>query len=161
MRTKRLLSLALVGLLGAVFVAGGAQASKLKVTGFQLLAIGNGGQEVRDVPNGGVVRYTPDTCYAWQITFRPTTGEFKFVEELILPGPAKQWGTGKARVRADRSSALTDVVVDGQSGATGNTWCVASSDPEGKYRFIVRYKKKIIGDGRFILTCFQPPTLPR
>jgi hypothetical protein len=161
MGLQRFLSLAFVGCLGTVLVAGGAQAGKLKVTRFQLLAVGNGEQEVRDVPNGGVVRYAPDTCYAWQITFRPTTGKLKFVEELILPAPAKQWGTNKAKVRADRSSALTDVVVDGQSGEAGNTWCVAAGDPEGKYRFIVRYNKKIIGDGRFILTSFAPPALPQ
>ncbi|HEX7871944.1 MAG TPA: hypothetical protein VF475_03470 [Sphingobium sp.] len=81
------------------------------------------------------------SCYNWALKYRPVEGELTLSEELILPGPARNWGTegGDAtEVNAQRSGAITQRRFDASTGVATAGWCVAKDDPVGSYRYIIR-----------------------
>jgi hypothetical protein len=97
----------------------------------------------------GVMTVTPSTaipyvvgrsCYSWSLRYRPLDGDLILSEELVLPGPARNWGTGDmaTQVNPQRSAAMTERRFDAATGMAEAGWCVAKDDPVGPYRYIVR-----------------------
>jgi hypothetical protein len=80
------------------------------------------------------------SCYNWALKFTPVEGEVVLSEELVLPGPARNWGLegAKAQVNPQGSGAVTERRFDGRTGAASAGWCVAKDDPVGAYRYIIR-----------------------
>ncbi|HEX7852635.1 MAG TPA: hypothetical protein VF503_02975 [Sphingobium sp.] len=81
------------------------------------------------------------SCYSWALKYQPVAGDLVLSEELVLPGPARNWtpaSTGKTEVNTQGSGAITERHFDAATGAATAGWCVAKDDPVGAYRYIIR-----------------------
>jgi hypothetical protein len=151
--------LALGSILIAVPGAARTKTPRLQVIEFRLYETDGADGTQRDIPAGGIMRFGPSICYGWVLEFKPINARFVLTETLQLPASAKRWGSTDVRVNANRSRGVTQINVDGRSGQAEHSWCVADGDPEGAYRFTVKHQGQIVGDAKFGLTSFAPPSI--
>lgn len=91
-----------------------------------------------------------ETCYGWSYRFGGNAIPSALEERLILPAPARYWGSNPAtQVAPDRASAVTRVPVMGRIAF--NQWCVAKDDPPGRYRIEIRRGGKLLAKRSFVL----------
>ncbi|MET0366008.1 MAG: hypothetical protein ABW169_15300 [Sphingobium sp.] len=123
-------------------------APDIAVVDSQLLAIltDPGGTDVV-TPTTAIPYVVGRSCYNWALKYQPVEGELTLSEELILPGPARNWGTeggDVTEVNAQGSGAVTRRRFDASTGTASAGWCVAKDDPVGSYRYIIRQGEREI-----------------
>ncbi len=117
------------------------------------------GGETKVVPNGSVLPYiVSSSCYGWRLSFTPIEDDVQLEERLTLPGPAVRWGEEtNSTIAEDRRSATTPINADTYGGTAENSWCVSPGDPRGRYRFVVRHGKRVLGMVSFTLGAETKP----
>ncbi|HEX8366620.1 MAG TPA: hypothetical protein VF603_15165 [Allosphingosinicella sp.] len=103
------------------------------------------------------IPYRPETsCFGWVIEVTPRPGQVTLREELRLPAPAPNWGTGEGMtVHPDRSGA-TAVRPDGlDDGILTGEWCLSEGDPSGAHTISVHAGDRLLH--RFEFTVMEAP----
>lgn len=117
-------------------------APDIAVTDSRLLSIQIDADGVQTVAPATAVPYVVGrSCYSWEIHYAPAEGDLTLSEELVLPGPARNWDATPAdrtKVNPQGTGAITERHFDAATGTASAGWCVAASDPVGAYRYIVR-----------------------
>lgn len=105
-------------------------------------------------------------AYGWMLLVEGDAKGVRLEEELVLPGPALNWGAGEDRgttaVSDNRASATQTVSLNpGSQGWTLTTvWSVVEGDPLGTYRSRLKLNGRTIAERKFVLAALPPGTGP-
>lgn len=117
-------------------------APAISVTESQLLSIQTDSTGIQTIAPATSIPYQVGrSCYGWELHYAPVEGDLALSEELVLPGPARNWTPtpgDRTAVNPQGSGAITERHFDASTGTASAGWCIAKDDPVGSYRYIIR-----------------------